>query len=339
MILITNADHYIGHSITSHLCSHYPDIRSQLRILCQNDTQCAHFRKHGIDVRQVDYQHPHYLSLAMRKVDHVVLVVGSHMDRVTSAKNICRVAQRSGIKSIIPISHVGALCPDMTSSLMDYALIEEEIINTVDCAWTILRTDWIQQDFHLWTTHAERYRTFPLPINANTEFCPIDIQDVCESVSSLLLNQDETATIVDELDDLHVGQVYTLTGPQVVNGKDIIQSLVIATHYPTWRFMQIRPMDLRDYLYHLQTNIFFDARLKKDRARILMDDCGTYRFNIIKAPSQSDQQVQDFLDYFDWVSHTSSSIFIPHVQLLTNKSPRSMDAFFLDNAISFKPRE
>lgn len=138
MILISNADHYIGHCITSHLGFH-PSVRSHLRILCQNDSLCTNFRDQGIDVRKTDYQHPHHLSLAMRKVDHLVLVVGSQIDRVTYARNLCRVALRSGIKSIILISHVGALCPNLESSLLDYALVEDEIISNTDCTWTILR--------------------------------------------------------------------------------------------------------------------------------------------------------------------------------------------------------
>lgn len=137
MLLISNADSYLGHSLTSHLASD-PQIRTQLRILCQDDTQCKNFKKQGIDVRKTDYVNPHYLSLAMRNVTHLVLVIGNHVDRVSHARTLCRVASRSGVGSILLLSHVGALCPNLTSSLMDYALVEDEIYNT-DCAWTILR--------------------------------------------------------------------------------------------------------------------------------------------------------------------------------------------------------
>lgn len=196
-------------------------------------------------------------------------------------------------------------------------------------------------------------------MDAATEFCPIDIQDVCECIAALLL--DETATeIVEVLDDQHVGQVYTLTGAQMLDGKQLMQSLIDATHYSAFRYSHIRPMDLQYYLQFLQKDILFDARLKKDRSRVIGDDFTThaYRFNITKAPSRSgntspllpftainspcfvlvDLQIQDFLDYFDWVARTSSSIDVPHVYLLTGKTPRSIEAFFLENANVFKPR-
>jgi hypothetical protein len=157
---------------------------------------------------------------------------------------------------------------------------------------SVCRTDWIQQDFHLWTTYAEKHRTFPLPIHASTEFCPIDIQDVCASVASLLLvsNQgSDSICVVDELNDRYAGQVYTLTGPQVVNGKNIIRSLINATHYTGFQFDQIRPRELQHYLHSLQIDLSFDARLKKNGARIRKDDLksDTYRYNIIKAPTRS----------------------------------------------------
>lgn len=157
---------------------------------------------------------------------------------------------------------------------------------------SVCRTDWIQQDFHLWANYAEKHRTFPLPIHASTEFCPIHIQDVCASVASLLLvsNQgSDLVSVVDELNDRHAGQVYTLTGPQVVNGKNILRSLIKATHYTDFQFAQIRPRDLRHYLHSLQIDLSFDTRLKKDGVRIRNDDLqsDTYRYNIIKAPTRS----------------------------------------------------
>ncbi|KAI8328502.1 hypothetical protein BC941DRAFT_444804 [Chlamydoabsidia padenii] len=289
MLLISNADSYIGYSLTSHLAS-YPHLKCQLRVLCQDDTQCKNFRNQGIDVRKTDYTNPHQLSLAMRKVSHLVLVVGNQVNRVTHARNLCRVASRSGVNSIILLSHVGALCPNLTSSLMDYALVEDEIYNT-DCAWTILRLDWIQQYFHLWSTYTERHRTFPLPIDVNTEFCPIDIQDVCECVSALLLDGTtiNNVEIVDVLNDQHVGQVYTLTGSQMLDGKRLIQSLINATKYSAYRYTQIRPMDLQYYLEFLQKDILFDARLKNDQSRVIWDDftSNAYRLNIIKSPTRS----------------------------------------------------
>ncbi|KAI8064444.1 hypothetical protein BC940DRAFT_276929 [Gongronella butleri] len=346
-ILITSADQFIGYAVTSHL-ARYARVRPHLRVLCQDEKPCGHLRTHGVDVRVSDYAHPHHLSLAMRNLAHLVLVVGDHPNRVDHARRILRVAARSGVPSIILVSHVGALCGSFNSSLRDYALIEEELC-AMDCPWTILRLDWLQQSFHLWAAFIEKQRVFPLPMAPSVEFCPVDIQDVCECIDALVLTTGHGAdeTVVDqgrrvamELHDQHNGQVYTLTGPRMVDGKQLVQMMGTATGYPRFRYQMIRPMDLQYYLRFLQKDIHFDARLKKDKTRLhqaspMGADATAYRAIVFGLPSE--RQIQGILDYFDWIGSTSSSICVPHVHLLTGKPPRSMDAFFNEHANSFKP--
>lgn len=50
-----------------------------------------------------------------------------------------------------------------------------------------------------------------------------------------------------------------------------------------------------------------------------------------------DAQIYTFIDYFDWVEKTSSSIPVDHIKLFT-KSPKTIQDFFHENAIAFKPR-
>lgn len=136
MLLITSADQLMGYSITSHLAQ-FDHLRSHLRVLCETKSRCHGFRRAGIDVHQVDYNHPNQLSVALRGVDHVVLVIGNEANRVKHAKNICEAASRSGVKSIICVSHVGAVSRNH-SSLQDYFQIEQEVIQ-LPCQYTILR--------------------------------------------------------------------------------------------------------------------------------------------------------------------------------------------------------
>ncbi|ORX60483.1 NAD(P)-binding protein [Hesseltinella vesiculosa] len=337
-ILITCADEYLGYALTSHFCNN-PSVRPHLRVLCRDEKKCGQLRHQGVDVRSTDYKHPDILMLAMRNVAYLILVVGDHPDRVDQSRRILQLAARSGISSIILLSHIGALCANPSSTLRDYALVEDELYNA-DCAWTILRTDWLQQHFHLWTSYVEKKRAFPLPMDGSIEFSPIDIQDVCESAETLVTTSDckGNKTMTGELQAQYAGQVYTLTGPRSVNGKTLLQSLSQATRFPRFQYHLMRPMDFQYYFSLLPKDVYFDARIKADQARLYQADNPrrpTYASVVFGFPSE--KQVASMLDYFEWVGHTLSSICVPHVHLLTGNPPRSMDGFFTEHANSFKP--
>lgn len=136
MLLITGADQYMGYAIASHMAK-FEQLRSQIRVLCQNKTRCHGFAKAGIDVRQVDYNHPNDLSLALRGVDHIILAIGNEVDRVENAKHICTVAAHSGVANILCVSSIGAVSR-IHPALKDYSLIEEQVMHS-QCQYTILR--------------------------------------------------------------------------------------------------------------------------------------------------------------------------------------------------------
>ncbi|KAI7863877.1 hypothetical protein BDF14DRAFT_1733201 [Spinellus fusiger] len=333
MLLITSADQYMGFSITSYL-ARYEHLRPMMRVLCQNKTSCLNFAKKGIDVHQVDYTHPNHLSLALRGVDHIILAVGNEKERVTYAKHLCQMAAQSGVKSIVCISHVGAVSGDH-ETLQHYALIEEQVINT-DLQWTILRPEWLQQNFHLWSSYIEKYHHLPLPMAETTDICPIDVTDICRVVEVLVLDQQKQ--LMPALEDQHQDQVYTLTGPASINSKQLADDLRDATGFNGMTYRQVRPMDLKYNLQELRKDIWFDARIKQESAQLYRDalDGESYSTKAFAVPT--DLQIQTFVDYFDWVDKTASSVCVPHASMITGIPSRSMASFFQENANSFKPR-
>ncbi|KAF7729237.1 hypothetical protein EC973_004767 [Apophysomyces ossiformis] len=323
----------MGYAIASHL-ARYEHLRRQIRLLCQNKATCLNFAKKGIDVHQIDYTHPHQLSVAMRGVDQLILAVGHEKDRVLYAEHLCDMAAKSGIQSIICISHVGAVS-DSHESLQQYALIEDFVINS-DLQWTILRPDWVHQQFHLWAPYVEKYRRWPLPMPDNAEICPIDISDVCKVVEELVL--DTSSKTLRALDDYHVDQVYTLTGPQAVTGKQLVDLLTKATGFQKFEYQLTRAMDLGYYLHDLKKDIWFDARIKQENAQIYRDTLDGYAYRSKSFGPPTATQIQTYLDYFDWVTKTASSICVPHASLITSLPSRPIRKFFQENANSFKPR-
>ncbi|KAI8074965.1 hypothetical protein BC940DRAFT_314661 [Gongronella butleri] len=333
MLLITEADQYMGYALASHL-GRQAGVRSQIRLLCKNKKVCMNFEHKGMDVHVVDYSHPHHLSVAMRGIDHLIMAVGYEDDRVEMAKYLCQMAEQSGVRSIILISHVGAVS-QAHASLKQYGDIEELVMNT-SCQWTILRPDFIYQSFHLLAPYVEKHRHLALPMPDEAEMCPIDVSDVCKVVEHLLMMGGPK--FKDQLDDSHVGQVYTLTGSQSVNPKLLVNMLSQATGYNKLEYKWTRSMDLVYYLQDLQRDIWFDARLKQEVAQIYRDSLETfdYRSKVLAAPTST--QIQTMIDYFDWVASTSSSICVPHAPMITSLPCRPLRKFFQENANTFKPR-
>ncbi|KAG0746712.1 hypothetical protein G6F57_007732 [Rhizopus arrhizus] len=313
MLLITGADQWMGHVVTSHLAK-FEHLRPQLRVLCETKTRCHGFAKVGIDVHQIDYNHPNHISMALRGVDHLVLAIGNEANRTDYAKHICSAASYSGVKSIICISHVGAVSSSH-ASLQEYHEIEQEVIRS-SCQYTILRLDFVQQYFHLWATNAEKTRKFMLPLAEDVDICPIDISDVCQVIEAIVLNSEKQ--LMEQMDQCHDGQVYTLSGPESLNGKQIAKMMADATGYQNYKFHQARAMDIAYYLENLGMDIWFDARLKQEMAKTYQETFKeeNYRRRAYDIPSI--KQVQTMIDYFDWVQKTSSSVCVPHAAMITN---------------------
>lgn len=341
MLLITSIDEYLGYCIASHLAQFKP-LRKDLRVLYHvNHPWIKNFESKGVDTHLIkDYNNPNDLSHAMRNVDQMILTLDSHRDRVQHAISICNVAIKSGVKSIIFLSHIGAQSEHHVS-LYDYGMVENYLIGEEDhMAWTILRLDWIQQFFHLWASQVDQTRTMALPLSLEAEICPIDISDVCHTITSFVLKDPVAAAsqFLDRLHDNHVGQVYTLTGPEALTSKEILQMMSNATSYEGFKYHMARPMDISFYLRTLSHNIWFDARLKNEKLQLYRDllECeSSYRSKALFAPN--DIQIQGFIDYFDWVTKTSGSIPVDHIKQFA-KEPKTMQHFFVENANSFKPR-
>lgn len=281
MLLITSVDEYLGFCIASHL-SQFKSIRQDIRVVYQqtNNKQVtshvypwiSNFQSKGIDAQAIkDYNNPHELSQAMRNVDQIILALGSHPDRVQHCQHVCKMALKFGVKSIIFLSHIGAQS-EQHSALYDYGLVENYLVEQQqeEMTWTILRLDFIQQYFHLWATQIDQTRMMALPLASDTEICPIDITDICRSIEGFVLDV-KRQVLLPELYDQHVGQVYTLTGPEALTSKEILAMMSNATRYTQFKYHMVRPMDTCFYLKNLCRDIWFDARIKKEKSNAYHD--------------------------------------------------------------------
>ncbi|KAI8972290.1 hypothetical protein BDB01DRAFT_854690 [Pilobolus umbonatus] len=333
MLLITGADQFVGYAVASHLAK-YKSVRPYLRLLCEDKSLCSGFDNIGLDVRVVNHAHPNDLSLAMRSVEHLVLAIGYENNRVEYCKNICEMAVKANVKSIICLSHVGAGSA-RHDALQDYMQIEMEVMK-INCQKIIFRLDFLQQGLHLMAGHVEVHRQLVLPLNTHTTIAPVDIEDVCQVIECILLNQDKK--VVGELDRKHDGQVYLLTGPESIYGEDLVQCLIGATDYQKFKFKTGRLMDLEYYLSELKKNIPFDSRIKQEKTQLFRDTFVNNDYSTRAHSVPTRKQIQTFVDYFDWAEQSANSVSVPHASMITNQPCQTVQSFFLKNANSFKPK-
>ncbi|KAH8549507.1 hypothetical protein BGW37DRAFT_501448 [Umbelopsis sp. PMI_123] len=333
MILITSADQWLGYSIASHLM-HHPSLQNKLRLAYQDKSNCHSFERNGAETMNIDYSNEDSLAQSVHGVQHVVLVIGFEANRVDICKKMIQRAHKSRVKSMIVVSHMGAMSATH-DSLKQFSEIEEELFST-DIDAVVLRADWITQNFHLWSSYIERHRKLPMTISDDTHLCPIDLEDLCHIVQNMVLNDD--GHIRCELDEQHVGQIYTLTGPKRISGKELVQLLADTTGYQKLTYHRTRRMDLSFYLQELGKDIWFDARVKREKAQMYQDDFVNYGYKskVFSAPSGT--QVEIYLDYFDYIQSNQGSMYTPHAELLAKRPCKTVDHFFKEHANSFKPR-
>lgn len=94
----------------------------------------------------------------------------------------------------------------------------------------------------MWGRSIETDRKMTLPLVNKDEICPLDVTDLCSAIENLLLIPGKNQ-IRRILQDAHVGQVYTLTGPEPVNGQRLAECLSQGTGYTKFIYQPIRSVD------------------------------------------------------------------------------------------------
>ncbi|KAI9320960.1 hypothetical protein BX666DRAFT_1912964 [Dichotomocladium elegans] len=329
MILITGADSYMGYCIASHLARH-THLVSRIRVLCSTDAKlCLSFSRKGLNLF-------HDMDQAMQGVDTVVMAIGDERNRVDYYRQLCLAAARHRIKSMICVSHAGAIGP-----LDDFAAVEDHVIAIAadgNYQWTILRPDWILQHFFLWASLVDQQNSLPMPLPAQTELSPIDIVDVCSAVEALVLDIKSHAIVPIAKDSAHSGQVYILTGPETITIKQIIHSMAKASGAAVMKQRFVRLMDAKYLLENLKNNIWFDARIKHERHLAYHDPLDDSLSYSTRWMAPNDAFIDTIILYMDWIRRTAGSFHVPHANIILSRPLITVNDFFQRHAKAFQTK-
>jgi len=214
MILVTGATGNVG----MHLVQMLIEQGAQVRVLLRDERKVADL---GDRVERVigDLGKPDTLVPAMRGVECLYLVTPD----TQQLTNAVEAAKRAGVRHVVKQSTIEA---DRSLGPGKWHRQQEKLIEDSGMQWTFLRPTMMMVNTIEWwaeTTKSQRAVYFP---GGKGRVSPVDEQDVARVACAVLTQPG------------HEGQIYQLTGPEVLSISEMVQVLAQVLGKPI-RYVQI----------------------------------------------------------------------------------------------------
>ena len=244
MILITTPNGKVGAEVTKQLLEKGVEVRVGARTI--EKAQTAFPQAHVV---RFDFNDEHHVQAALDGVDAVYLGSPGPM----LAAPVTRVvdhARAAGVERVVRLSAMGIEHTDTPLRQI------EQHIEKTGLQWTFLRPNWFLQNYS--TTNSQTIRehqAFHEPAgNAKTSF--VDVRDIAAVAVQALTK------------DGHLGQAYTITGPQAYDRYQVAQAIATAIGKNV-RYVPIEDAQLRasmaalgapEAYVELMSNLYSTAR-------------------------------------------------------------------------------
>lgn len=150
--------------------------------------------------------------------DVVIMIPPASPNKIQQARASANAAKTAGVKNVVLISSEG--CTSGTPALGEFFRIEQETMEImagtgVHCC--IIRAGHYMQNLFLYAKQIREEKFLGLPIGTG-KFAPVDARDVAMSAVRVAISGDKTA-----ISSVHRNQCYTITGPELVDGNELMQ--------------------------------------------------------------------------------------------------------------------
>jgi len=301
-VVITGCDYYLSNEIAHQmLLEHGNDFKSFSTVLTRPE-RGDRLKKAGAEIRQINYQDENTLVKAFEgEIDWVLLLPDSDDNRVQNTKMLVDAMQKAGkVCNVVMFSPAGADTKSNLIQLKEFKELEN-YVKEKGKNYVILRSVWINNLFHLWSKHVMENGKFPLTLEQNQNFAPLQIEDVVEAVHAIICSTSS-----------HVGKSYTLTGPEKITGPQVVESLNRAIGEGNVQYQTISREELQKYL----------QSVRGENERLF--------------PGQPiDKQIQTFLDEFDWIKSGEGDVKTDDLKKLTGHEGQKVEEFFKRNSAEF----
>ncbi|CAG8544619.1 9768_t:CDS:2 [Ambispora leptoticha] len=287
----------------------------------RNSKHVRELEKEGAEVREVNYGDRNSLEHALRDVDWLVHLPESSRNAVRDAEELSRAAREKDVRGAIALSLLGA-DEERTKTHRDYHKIEKIIQDEVQNS-SVLRVSWMSEAFLLWSENIREKCELDLNLDEkNDTIVPVDFEDFICAICALIRR---------EFDDrIHHHNVYSITGRDALNPRDIVDIINETTNdrdKRRVRYRQVKRNDIREYLRNLDE----DEDRGRERHRNEYDPRCFLPLN--------DREIEKILDILEYAKESDNAGRVTDdFRRLTGDEPRSVEDFFKNNRRDFEPR-
>jgi uncharacterized protein YbjT (DUF2867 family) len=204
MILVTGATGTVGRELVRLLARQGEPVRAMTR----HPTKAA--LPAGVDVIAGDFDDPHSLAAAATGIEALFLLDAPGPWIARHDRAMLAAARAAGVARVVKLSSMGT--GELASTVGNWHLPGEEELRSGDGEWTVLRPSAFATNVLNWAPMIRARQPIPNP-NGNGTQGVVDPRDVAEVALRALTS------------DAHVGQVLTLTGPELLSVPDVAARL------------------------------------------------------------------------------------------------------------------
>ena len=206
MILLTGATGRVGSAAANKLLQ----AGVPFRVLVRDPSKFT-LADSSIEVAVGDLGDDTAVAEAVKGVDRALIVMGNHPDQARLERRFVDLAARAGVSHLVKISSMEASA-EATAELPKNHYDTEQHIVAQGLNWTFLRPNYYMQNMLMYAASISRAGQFALPL-ASAKTAMVDARDV-GAVSAAIL-----------IEGGHAGQIYRLTGPELIDFHEVAQRL------------------------------------------------------------------------------------------------------------------
>jgi uncharacterized protein YbjT (DUF2867 family) len=226
MILITGAGGNVGQEVLRQIAGRGFRVRAGFQSAQKAATAPA-----GVEAVIMDYNQPETVRKALRDVDRVFLVGPVAATLVDLERKATDEIRRAGIRQIVKLSAMG---PRDVTFPRQHAE-SEDYIRSSGVGYTFLRPNGFMQNMVMYSGETIRKQNAFYGCQGEGQVSHIDLRDIGAVVVKTLT------------EDSHLGQTYTLTGPEAVSNSRIAERLSASIGRQI-RYIDLPPEKLKEAL-------------------------------------------------------------------------------------------
>ncbi|MBY8872450.1 NAD(P)H-binding protein [Micromonospora sp. PLK6-60] len=200
MILVTGATGTIGGEVVQLLTGRGEPVRAMTRNPARATLPA------GVEVVRGDFDDPESLAKAATGVEALFLLDAPGPWIAQHDRAMLAAARAAGVRRVVKLSAIGT--GEQAAKVGDWHLPGEQELGSSDAEWTVLRPSSFASNALRWAPAIRAGQPIPNPNGTGMQGI-VDPRDVAEVAVRTLLSEE------------HVGQVLTLTGPELLSVPEL----------------------------------------------------------------------------------------------------------------------